>query len=78
MTMSQDCYFFYDDSLPKDKQFIHAMCVGCYNKETPRHSVKTWRWSAKSGYGKQPVKCWHCGTVIHQEGNAEDKNTPAL
>lgn len=63
--IQNDCFFFIDTSLEKDKQTIKSICLECHEKDFKNKNC--WFWNGKKlGYGPWDIKCDQCNCFIHE------------
>jgi len=72
--MEEDCYFWIDQSLPEDEQFMNVLCVECHNGKYPQLG---WFWEGSTkGYGPYDFTCGVCGKLVHAAPNNEKESEP--
>jgi hypothetical protein len=70
--MSDNCYFWIDESIPHEERKISVFCIKCRNEKRPDIG---WFWEgAKLGYGPFNFICCICGHKIHPVEKEIDEN----
>ncbi len=61
--MSEDCYFFVDETMTEETRCMAAMCVECQKEKK-----SGWFWPGElKGYGPYDILCKFCQKVIHKK-----------
>jgi hypothetical protein len=71
----EDCYFWIDESIPRENRTISIFCTSCRDRERPDIG---WFWQGSTlGYGPFDFVCCVCGHMIHsaERDNSENKKS---
>lgn len=61
--MSENCYFWTDDSIPTEERKVSVLCEQCHLRHP---EIKGWFWEgSRLGYGPFDFICNSCGFVVH-------------
>lgn len=67
----QDCYFYFENDIPKEDDCLKIMCINCHDKS---ESAKGWFWQGSiKGYGPYDFICHTCGNAVYKHNT--EKNT---
>jgi hypothetical protein len=67
-----DCYFFVDIEVPEKDRTMSVLCVPCHDEKMPDTG---WFYKgSKEGYGPFDYKCSLCGSIIHSQGDHDNKD----
>jgi hypothetical protein len=60
--IQEDSYWWRDESLPEEKQLMHALCTQCHDERGIGYY-----WPGKTaGYGDYDLECFLCGKDIYK------------
>lgn len=67
----KDCYFYFENAVPKEDDCLKIMCIKCHDKTK---DSRGWFWQGSvKGYGPYDFICDTCGYAIHKH-NQENTN----